>query len=336
MLEVTGTEQVIDPASLVKGVDDETPIIEKPAEPDGTASTEQDFKPSAYWDDVSRKYGTEETPFELPEQIKTGKLEEGKTEIDYLIDVIGQKTKGEKPSGLSAETEDLLIQDYLAAKGTDNFNEIDWLKSKTQQVDVLNLPSNKFIEFYLTQTNGVTEENPNGYTKEDITSYIEGKNKIDLDREAVGYKQNYTQYLEDYRKQQTAGNQVKHKEEFETAEKANTTIITDYFTKNKTDRSFYGVEFSESEYTQLENDALGLLKRNPETGINKLTERLQSDDFVLKILPLLLLGEEKFKAKISGMKEDLKTSIEKKLGIVPRDTGGDAAQPDQLDLNQLR
>ena len=124
-------------------------------------------------------------------------------------------------------------------------------------------------------------------------------------------------------------------EEFEKSEKANTQILSDYLTKNKTDRSFYGIELSESEYVQFEKDAIDLFKQNPETGMNKFTEQLQSDEFALSLIPLILLGEAKFKAKISGIKEDLKTNLEKSLGTGPRVSGGDVAQPDQFDPGRL-
>ena len=331
--EATGTDQVIDAASLAKGLDDETPVVEIPGTEEKPGSTEKAFVPNKYWDDVSAKYGTEEVPFELPEAIKTGKLKEGKTEFDYFLEEVGKKTPASEDA--APEVTDPLMLDYMSAKGTEGFNEIEWLKSKTQQVDVLGLPSNKFIEFYLTQTNGVTEENPDGYTKEDIASYIQGKNKIDLDREALQYKQNYAKYLEDHREKQVVANQGKSQEEFETSEKANAQILSDYLTKNKTDRSFYGIELSESEYVQFEKDALELIKRDPKTGRSKLVEQLQSDEYVLKILPLLLLGEDKFKAKISGMKEGLKKTVEDNLGIGSRPSGGEAAHPDTFDPNKL-
>ena len=331
--EATGTEQIIDAASLAKGLDDETPVVEIPGAEEKPGSTEKAFLPNKYWDDVSAKYGTEEAPFELPEAIKTGKLEEGKTEFDYFLEEVGKKTPASEDA--APEVTDPLMLDYMSAKGTEGFNEIEWLKAKTQQVDVLGLPSNKFIEFYLTQTNGVTEENPDGYSKEDIASYIGGKNKIDLDREALQYKQNYAKYLEDYREKQVTANQGKSQEEFIKTEKANAQVVSDYLTKNKTDRSFYGVELSESEYVQFEKDALDLIKRDPKTGMSKLTERLQSDEYVLKILPLLLLGEDQFKAKISGIKEGLKKSIEDNLGTGSRPVGGQEARPDQFDANAL-
>jgi hypothetical protein len=290
------------------------------------------FTPLPVWEELKSKLSSEDSPWDIPDYVKEGKFEEGKTELDAIIETIHANTDF---SSVAPKADDPFIQDYLAAKATDNFDRDTWLKNQAGKTSIFDMKGKDFVKEYYKQFRGKTEENPEGYSDEDIDVYLNGKNRIELDKEEEVLRK----HLKESRAQQETVNmeKIKQKElaDFNAQEDANKTAINNFIKTNEFTKDFYGIELSEAERTQFFKELPGYFTRDPQTRMSKMDALMQSDGNILKLAALVWMGENGLKSKVSQMRENVKTEVEDKLGVSSRQEQGTVVVPGEFNRTKL-
>jgi len=325
------TAETIETVETVETQETTETQTQETTETQQTTETQETVTVNPIWDSISKKYGTEETPFVIPEAITSGNIPEGRTEADLIIEAIENNVRPPQAEILN----DPFIQNYVTASQGEDFNRSEWLIQQSQEISVLGLPSDKFLEFYLRETNGQTEENPNGYTEEDISEYISSKNRIELDREANAMKEDWQKQLDAKGAKQREAAQQAEIQRFQQSEQDNQQLIADHIKTIANEKSFMGLEFSEADRAQFIKDLPAMFTRDPKTRMNKFEELIFNDEFILKLAPLVWLGEKQMRGKISDMKESIKKDISTKLGVTPKEQAGPPAAPKAVDRSRL-
>ena len=119
---------------LINALADNTPPVADPAPGDNQQQQQPDNKTvppvvptfSPVWNQLADKLSTAEKPWEIPVHVKEGKFEEGKTELDHILEVIYQNTDFSTLKGYG----DPLVQEYITAAGQENFDSDAWIKSR--------------------------------------------------------------------------------------------------------------------------------------------------------------------------------------------------------------
>ena len=290
------------------------------------------FTPAPLWDQLKTKLSSDESPWEIPAEIKEGKFGEGNTELDAFIEHIYKNTDF---SSVAPTIDDPFVQDYLEAKTKENFSREEWLKSQAGKASIFELKGKDFLTEYYKQYRGKSESNPDGYTDEDINVYLSGKNRIEIDKEEDVLRK----HLKETRASEEMKNMevIKQREieAFNAQEQTNQTKINDFIKTNEFTKDFFGIELSEAERTQFFKDLPGLFTRDPLTRMSKMDSLLQSESDVLKLAALVWKGENAIKSHISNVKENVKAEVESKLGVTSRIENGTVVSPKQFDPSVL-
>jgi len=288
---------------------------------------------SPMWNDLAKKLGTEEKPWDIPANVKEGKFDPDKTELDVLIETIHANTDYSQLPELQNPT----VREYLAASQQEGFDEKAWFAAKAQEQSIRQLKGGDFIRAFYTKFKGKNEENPDGYTEEDINAYIASKNRIDLDREAGMLMKQLDEYDRAMSMKVVTEGQEKARIQFEQEENQILQRINTFIEKKKPTSEFFGIELSEAEKTQFVKELPGLFKRDPKTGLSEFDTIMQSEDTMLELAALVWLKDKGLKGKISALKETIKAEIEGKLGTARRvdggQPGGTGENPDASVLN---
>jgi len=121
---------------------------------------------------------TENSPdFEIPQDIIDG---DATAQLDFMA-------KTFTAIGKAQASEDPFIKEYTEAIAGGATKE-DFLKNYTSVEAELSLGSKEFMTQHLKRKNGVTDENPNGWSDDEISEYIDGMTRVDLDTKVEALK----------------------------------------------------------------------------------------------------------------------------------------------------
>lgn len=311
-IESSGTEQQQQQQGTEKNLDKNVPT----------------FTPSPVWEQLSQRLSTAENPWEMPAHVKEGKFGEGKTELDALLETIWANTDF---STVAPKADDPFVEEYLTAKQASDFNRDAWLKSKVGKLSIFELKGKDFVKEYFTRFKLKSDENPDGYTEEDIETYINSKNRIELDREAEVLSKSLKESMSQQERDKMEKVKADALKAFTTQEENNQKTIASFIEANQHTKDFFGMEFSEADRTQFFKDLPGLFKRDPETRMSKMDSLLQSEEFVLKLAAILWKGEDGVRSHLSNLKESVKENVEEKLGLRNRQETGTVVLPKPFD-----
>jgi len=286
-----------------------TPPADPPKDPPADPTPAADFN-TAFLNDM--KINGKE--FTLPENFSTMSPQE---QYDFF--------KQNVTSGVTSSTDDPFVQSYNKAK-EQGLNSEEFIRQQMLAETVKAMPSRDFLIQSLIQENGKTEENPNGWTREDVESYVDNMNPIDRDTKANERKNQLYQNID----LENEKHQAKLSENIRVeAEKANATTVKQtvdaLFAKKASATDIGGIPHTPQEqeaFKQIFTDAVEI---NPETGYSR-TRELFSDDEVLYdtlfIYHKLKQSEGGLKNFLSNFKEEYKQELLDKTRLAPRKQDG--------------
>lgn len=146
---------------------------------EGGSGGERVYNP--IWDTIAANKKASGEEWDIPKSIISGKNEDEteltpEVEYEMLNKAMAKKVE-----------EDPFMSEYREASKEEGFDRETWLKRKSETNEILNKPSKDFLRLILEQQKN--KEGERKYNDETIDEHLEGKNQIDLDREADIIKQ---------------------------------------------------------------------------------------------------------------------------------------------------
>jgi hypothetical protein len=268
-----------------------------------------EVKHNPIWDTIKEEYEAElgVGTFKMPEGITPET--ESKILLDWLTENINTGTNLEGIPDTAKEIID------LHSKG--QYDEKKWIEGRLQQKAFLEMPDTDILFSVYKNEYGKTDQNTEGSTDEEISEHINKMTKLEQSIEAKKIKSQYQQITKERQakeielaKQTVENNLINLNKEKDTiADK----LINAY--KNK--EELLGISFSKAEIVEYQKFFKEAVKINPKTGTSSLYDLLlQSDETLYELGAILWKGGGKaIKAKIAEAKNQVKDTIEKKLGV---------------------
>jgi hypothetical protein len=296
---------------------------------EGAASTTSepgDYIPNPMWDILSSKLGTETNPYELPESVKQGKIDDApltpEQEFDLLTRTIQENTR-------IPELEDPFVKEYIASKRTEDFNMDSFIEQYSTQAQASNLSDFDYMFKMMKEDSGKSEERPNGFNDEDITEYLTSQNKIALRKEREATEKT----LQEKREEAIQTSEVRHiqklKDEIKEKEIVETPVLEktlDHFLKNP---KINGIEFGESELKNAAEE-FRTLNKYDETGHKPLFNIFMDNNNLFKAYMFLRGDGELVKQIFGSIKSDAAKNILDRTSLNPaepnRSFGGTASK----------
>lgn len=296
-----------------------------------TVETTEEFKYNPIWDQYATKFNSEDNPFQIPEEVKTGKLPENMTEMDMFL---SSAIKHLNPTREVIESLPDTLKDYLVASSQENFDERKWLEERLNTNDIMKMPNEDLMFNHLKSLNGKSETNPDGWDEEAITKQVDAmKNSGVLDLQAIAIKkqiQAEQNSASANKLQELDKIEQSRIEKFRSEQK---TIADTTLQKNQHLDDFFGIKFSQAELAQFHKDFPKMVDIDPKERVHTIHKWLQSDENVYKVAALIWKGDQGVRDYISGMKEAVKQQVLDKTGIMPKEkTGTASAGPGAFDI----
>lgn len=146
----------------------------------GDVSTE--YKVPSVWNNLADALSTEESKYDIPEPILKGEIDgkplEEKEAFNMLVKEIQSHTR-------IPELEDPFSRDYITSKRKygEEFDINKFIEPYARQIENKKLSDAEFHFRQMKQENGKSEDNPDGWTDEEIMADIESRSRISLTRE---------------------------------------------------------------------------------------------------------------------------------------------------------
>ncbi len=269
------------------------------------------------WDVLKKKLSTEENPYELPEHIVKRKKPDGselttEEEFEELVSHIVANVEIDEP--------DPFVAKYKAEKTKENFSLEEFIKQYHQETNVFSLPSKDYL--FNKMKHQVANKKAD-WTDQEITEYLESKNKVELDLMANQAKEadkialsraakaNQQQYeVESKNKRQEAINNLNT----QISSQANL-LLKDMMNES----SIGGIPHGQADIDEFAPYFNELVSINPATGKPKLNELLNNDKTLYRALYMLYKAD---KGAITDFKESYKQDVLNKTGLGKRTEGG--------------
>lgn len=241
--------------------------------------------------------------FEIPKEVLEGKLPEGKTEEDLILESMLAN------AGPDVGDDDFLAE-YITKKSDPNFNREEHINSYVQRNQLAKLPNEDLIRTVYKTSHGKTDERPDGYTDEQIDEYIKGLNPIQRDQMASQIRGQ----LQEQQRQANEQRVAKQRADFEAE-----VMRTSKQFENETD--FFGIKVEPDKAKEFNTRFPNYFKPQAD-GLTPFQKLMNDDALVYKMLYLLDQEGAVLKTLESNAKEGTKESIEIKLGLTDRLPGG--------------
>lgn len=226
------------------------------------------------------------------------------------------------------QVDDPFIDGYLKAK-EQGMTPDDYLNQRNIVENIKAMPSRDFLIFDLQRENGVTEENPNGWTTEDIEANIDKMDRVQMDLTAKERKRKILETIDSQNEDYAAKRAEIIKEN---SIKKNEGPIKDTIDKLFQDMSSVkdigGIPHSKEDIDDFKKMFTDVVSLNPETGRPRTSELLNDDKVLYEMIYLYYKAHQKdgrgLKNFLSTFKEEYKQEILDKTRLSPRETGGEA------------
>jgi hypothetical protein len=291
--------------------------VERPSEEPTEEPTPEKPVYNPAWDILKKKLSTEENPYELPENIVNRKKPDGtdltpEEEFDELVDHI--------VSNVEIEEQDPFIARYKAEKAKVDFNFDEFVKNFRQESDVFSLPSKDYL---FNKMKKEVEAKKADWTDDEITEFLESKNKVELDLMA-------NQAKEVDRKAMAQGASAKQKQYEAEAKQKREAATKDLNTKIASqasvlikdmmnESSIGGIPHGQADIDEFAPYFNELVSINPATGRPKLNDLFNDDKTLYRALYMLYKAD---KGALTDFKESYKQEVLNKTGLGKRTEGG--------------
>ena len=284
-----------------------------------------------YWNELKLNFGEE---YQIPEIVKTGLNEKGeKITAKEKLSLL-QKTILDSTIFGATEEDDAFVRTYMSESAKENFDRKKFLESYFNSDNLLNLPPDKFLFQIYKEEYGVSENNPEGMSDEDIQAYIDKKDPIEKKAESIRIKKTISLNQEKANQQRIENNNKKFVDSIIKAEESNKQVVSNYIEVLKNSKTISGFELGEAVKQEF-------IKELPEFVQKKVYQRedgsliayskaeqllasITSDpEKELELVPILwLLSKDKIKGYNTMIKERAKAIAEGKLSNERRQYGG--------------
>lgn len=295
-----------------------------PATPPGTPPVQEGIENlSPYWQKLYKDVHAVDPEYKLPEVLTTRKKEDGtELTVDEEFDLLREEISRFTEDPVS---DDPFIASYLQQKADPNFDYNKWISEQAKAVSFMNAPSKQLVLESFRMTN---QKQNKGWTEENIQSFVDNMNPIDLELKAdairSAYQQNYTAYMES----QKVAAMAEYDKNVVAQSERNVAQIQETFKELDQLASIGGIPHGESERGEFRAKFTELVKINPKTGNPYALELLQDNAVLYKALYLLDAAE---RGLISNFKEDFKQQILDKTGLSKSgESGGTVNLPREM------
>ena len=284
-----------------------------------------------YWS-VLKEYLGEE--FVIPEIIAKGVNEKGEKVTPKEKLSLLQQTILDSTMFGNNEDDDAFVRNYMRESVKENFDRKKFLSQYTEENNFLNLPTDKFMFNVYKQEYGITDDNKDGMTDEEIQQLLDKKDPIELKAEHLRIKKQ----LVEREKIDQAKRIEKRNSDFisrvESDKEANNSLIKKYVDNIKDFNNIDGFEFGESDKRQyIESLPSFLEKKVYKTESGELVAYSKAEEILasftidpekaMTLIPLLwMISENKLKGYTSSIKERAKRNVEDKLNPNKKEFGG--------------
>lgn len=307
--------------------------------------TEQADSIDEYWGELKNVFGE---GYELPEVITKGVNDKGeKVTAKEKLQLL-QRTLLDSTTFGANEDDDAFVRSYMQESVKENFSREKFIESYFNKNNLLNLPPEKFMFEVYKNEYGISDKNPDGMTDEQISSYVEKKDPLELKAESIRIKKGFAEN----QKAETQRKELEYREKFVSDvlknEESNTKIITSYIDTVKNARSISGFEFGEADRQEFIKELPEFVKKKvyqKENGellayskAEELLASLTSDpEKEMELIPLLwMLSKDKVKGYTTQLKERAKEIAEGKLsGSRKEYSGNSTGVSDVIDEDAL-
>ncbi len=284
---------------------DEKPAEEKPDEPEqkpAETPTEPKLKTEFIWNNLKEEYEKQfgEGKFQMPEDINE------ENEYDLLMDFMAKNLEPDI-EGLPDEAKEIIA---LHKEGKYNAEQYFSQKSLDYQ-DVTKLPDKDLLFNLYKARDGKSEQNPNGFTDDEIEDYLGKKSRIELKDMAQSARQQILKTREEKTIQREAEQKQKYEQNFEKLQESRKKRAEEVVNRFKDRNNIFGVDFSPDEKREFDKQFFDMISINKETGMTKIAEMLQDDNLLYSVAAILHKGD--LSGYITDVKEGVKKSFEERL-----------------------
>lgn len=356
-----------------KTIETTDPVVETiEKSPEETTEVKVDTRtPEQIKEDIAKSFKTndvvDDSEVEIEETIETTTKKEKETKVETstynpIWDVIKSEVETQNGEGsfklpeFTPETEHKVLLDFIAKSLEPDFGDIpdeakeiielhkkglydpDKYASKKEQIRSIEKMSSDDLLFNVyKQNHGKTEENPDGYTDEDITEYLKVMPKIAKDREANELREAIKKQYNDTEVQTKISNLSREKQ-IEELNNNKIELTKKLIETNKDNVDFFGIQASKAEVEEYQKVFPDLVKLDPATGSSKLVDWLQSDQVLYQLGFLFHKGSDYLKNKVAAEKKEVKEKIDSKLGNQSdlNKTGLDQTKVRTFDINKFK
>lgn len=240
-----------------------------------------------------------------------------KARFDYMKENLATK---------ETVNDDPFIESYLKAK-KQGISQDDYVKQRNVTENIKSMPSRDFLINSLAQENGVSDDNPNGWTKEDIETHIDGMNRIDMDMAANKRKEAIYTTIDADNESYRSVQKTKVKEQSETANSGPIKeTIEKLFTDMSSAKDIGGIPHTAADQEEFKKMFTDVVSLNPETGYPRTSELLNDDKVLYEMMYLYHKANQKgnggLRNFLSTFKEEYKQEILDKTRLAPREQEG--------------
>jgi hypothetical protein len=219
---------------------------------------------------------------------------------------------------------DPFINEYVNASKQEGFSREKFLQQYNHKVSLLNLPSKDFLYNYFKSQNGKSEQNPDGWTDEEINTHLSKLTRIELDTQAGQLK---SKLKESIFKPKVDPEALAKKAEI--ANKALSKRVNTLFDVMSQEKEFGGIPHTEEDAKNFKEFFSAISTINPKTGRPILSTMLNDDKVLYKAMYLLWKAEgteKNIKAWLSDFKEGYKEDVLNRTRVNQRRDSGNARQ----------
>lgn len=299
-------------------------------EPDGApaASPPGEGTPSqgalnAYWKKFEADVKAVDPDYQLPLALQTRKNDDG---TDLTLDQEFELFRLELLDYTENPYEqDPLVQSYVQAKETEGFDQSKWILDQAKAYTFLSAPSKDIVLQAYRITN---EKEGRNWTEENIQSFVDGMNPIDLDLKADAIREAYQGNMGEATRAQQKDREIQYNKYVEDTSKANIEMAKSVYPEMDKISSIGGVPHSENDRAEFRKSYEELITINPKTGDPYVMELLADNNTLYKAMYLLHAAD---KGLISNFKEDFKKEVLDKTGIKrTQEMGGSVNLPREM------
>jgi hypothetical protein len=274
-----------------------------------------EYKINPIFDALAVKYGSEESPFNLPDEIKTGKVGAEAIKPEYIFDFI-EKTILERNKPV--EIENHFVKSYLEASSNQGFDHDEFIASQAEVVSMKNKSDFDFMFEVMKKENGKSDNNPEGFTEDEIKEYLESQGRVALNRERKALESQLTEKRNLEQSQLMQQKKEALKQELKLLELKEAPILDQLSKKYVENRVINGIEFGESDMKNAAEE-FKLLNKYSEDGTKPIVDMIFTPDNLFKAFMFLRRDGALIREILSTLKSDQAKIILERTGIEPRE-----------------